>query len=287
MFLQKLSKLMLGLFTVSVISSLVFAAGPYKLAYRFQKRQHLKYMTSVKTEVSMEMMGQEMTNSVDGASLMHIEVEDVDKDGNISIVHALDSLRSHIKSQNPPMDSTFRNPDALIGKRTRLVINSLGKKIKSTVVDSVNLSGVMAQMGGQQTSLRLIELPGKEVKPGDTWNVSTPDTIQQSEGKIMLSPKHTYTVGSEVDTLGYKCIRISYTGTVGIKGDMKNKSMGMNIFIEGEGPSSGTAYFAPKEGLLVAATNNADLEMTVALTGQMSMTFPQSTSTKTAVTLVK
>jgi hypothetical protein len=57
--------------------------------------------------------------------------------------------------------------------------------------------------------------------------------------------------------------------------------------LEGEGPSSGVAYFAPKEGVLVVATNNTDLEMTIALTGQMSMTIPQSTSTKTVVTLVK
>jgi len=285
MFLQKFSKLMLVVLAVSMIAALAFAAGAYKFAYRFQKGQHLKYLTSVKTDQSMEMMGQEMTSVVEGTSLMHIDVENVDKDGSVTMVYALDSLSTHVKSQNPPMDSTFRNPEGLLGKRTRQVMSALGKKIKSTVVDSVKLSGMAAQMGGQHSSLHLIEFPGKDVKLGETWKVAKTDTMEQGGGKVVLSPDHTYTVGAEVDTLGYKCVRIAYSGTVKIKGEGKN--MGMNFFVEGEGPSNGIAYFAPKDGLLIVATNNVDLEMTIALTGQMSMTIPQSTSTKTVVTLVK
>jgi len=283
--LQKLSKLMLTALAVSVIATLALAAGAYKFAYHFQKGQRLKYMTSVKTDQSMEMMGQEMTSAIEGMSMMHIDVENVDKDGTATFVYALDSLRLHVKSQNPPMDSTFRNPEGLIGKRTRQVMSALGNKIKSTVVDSVKLAGMAAQVGGQYSSLHLIEFPGKEVKLGESWSIARADTIEQAGGQAILSPNHTYTVGAEVDTLGYRCVRVSYTGAVKIKGEGKN--MGMNFFVEGEGPSSGIAYFAPKEGLLVVATNNADLEMTIALTGQMSMTIPQSTSTKTVVTLVK
>lgn len=283
--LQKVSLLMLALLTGSIVAGLAIAASTYKLAYRLQKGQRLKYQTIVKLDQSMEMMGQEMTSTIAGISLMHLDVENVDKDGNVTVVYALDSLRTHIKSQNPPVDSTFRNPDALIGKRTRQVMNARGRKLKSAVVDSVKLAGMAAQIGGQHSSLHLIELPGKGVKTGESWTVSNTDTVQQNDGKLFLTPNHTYTIGADVDTLGYKCVRISYTGTMAIKGDMKN--MGMTLFIEGEGPSSGTAYFAAKEGLLVAATNDSDLEMTIALTGQMNMTIPQSTSTRIVVTLVK
>ncbi len=134
-------------------------------------------------------------------------------------------------------------------------------------------------------SITLIELPEKEVKAGDAWTTSNIDTITQGGGKIIVTPNNTYTVAGEVDTLGYKCVRISYQGNATIKGE--GTQMGMNFFIEGEGPTTGTAYFAPKEGLLVALVTNSDLEMTVALTGQMNMTIPQYNATKLSMVLVK
>jgi hypothetical protein len=134
-------------------------------------------------------------------------------------------------------------------------------------------------------SMTLIELPEKEVKAGDSWTTSNTDTVTQGGGKIIVTPNNTYSVAGEVDTLGYKCVRISYTGKATIKGE--GTQMGMNFCIEGEGPTAGTAYFAPKEGLLVALATTSDLEMTIALTGQMSMTIPQSNATKLAMVLVK
>jgi hypothetical protein len=95
----------------------------------------------------------------------------------------------------------------------------------------------------------------------------------------------TYTVAAEVDTLGYKSLRLTYKGTLKVKGE--GTQMGMNIFFEGEGPVTGTAYFAPKEGLLVGMISDSNLEATIAITGQMSMTMPQSTSTKTTMVLFK
>jgi len=101
----------------------------------------------------------------------------------------------------------------------------------------------------------------------------------------VVTPSITYTVAGEVDTLGYKCVRLSYKGKTALKGNGVN--MGMNFSVEGEGPNSGTAYFAPRAGLLVAVVGSSDLETTVALTGQMNMTIPQSTETKLTVVLVK
>jgi hypothetical protein len=285
--LQKFSKITVGAVAISMLVGLAFAAvggGPYKLAYRMQKGQRLKYMINVKTDQSREMQGQEMNFSSENVGLMRLDVEEVAKDGNITFVYAMDSLRMHLNI--PQMDSTFRNPEGLVGKRTRQVINASGKKVASTVVDSVKLSGILAQMGGgRQMSMTLIELPGKEVKVGDSWTTSNTDTITQGGGKIIVTPNNTYTVGGEVDTLGYKCVRISYKGNATIKGE--GTQMGMNFFIEGEGPTTGTAYFAPKEGLLVALVTNSNLEMTITLTGQMSMTIPQSNATKLAMVRVK
>jgi len=255
-----------------------------ELAYRMKKGDRLKYKMSLASEQTMEMMGQEMTTTVNGDTHMHMDVENITKDGNLTFVYAIDSMNVELKS--PQVNQSFINPAELMGKRTRVTINAYGKKLNSAVVDSVKLSGMLAQLGvGRQTALNLMELSEKEVKSGDTWSTSRTDTVSQGGGKMLVTPSVTYTVGGEVDTLGYKCVRILSKGTTTIKGD--GTQMGAKFFIEGQGPGSGIAYFAPKEGLLVASTSVSDLEMTIAVTGPQNMTIPQSTSQKFSLVLVK
>jgi hypothetical protein len=284
MFRQKLIKITIGLTVMSLLAGLAVAGGPYKLAFRMKKGDRLKYKMSTAMEQTMEMMGQEMTTGVNGYTLVHMDIEDIAKDGNITFVYALDSMNIDVKG--PQGSQSINNPVELLGKRTRVTMNAYGKKLSSAVVDSAKLSGMLAQLGvGRQTALNLMELSEKEVKTGDTWSTSRTDTVSQGGGKIMVTPSLTYTVGSEIDTLGYKCVRILSQGMTTIKGD--GTQMGAKYFIEGQGPGSGIAYFAPKEGLLVASTSVSDLEMTIAVTGQQNMTIPQSTSQKFSLVLVK
>jgi hypothetical protein len=289
--LQMLLKTMVVAGILSLLATLALGAGSkalsggaYKLVYKMKKGQRLKYKTTLDVQNSMEMQGNEMTSSSNATSELHIDVEEVGKDGNLTYVYALDSLK--ITAQGGPQgNESYQNPEGMIGKRTRQTISALGRKIKSVAVDSMIFPGSLAQRGGRQTAFHFIELTAKEVKIGDSWSTSTPDTAKQMGGQIIITPELTYTVVGEVDTMGYKCLRIAYNGKTALNGNGLN--MGMNFSIEGEGPTSGTAYFAPKEGLLVAVIGNSDLETTVALTGQMTMTIPQSTASKMTVVLMK
>ncbi|MGH7597471.1 MAG: hypothetical protein ACREOI_14045 [bacterium] len=285
---QKFSKITAGAVAICLLAGLAFAAvggGPYKLAYRMKTGQRLKYMMDRNTESSMVMQGREMNSTTNGKIFIHLDIEEVGKDGSITFVSMLDSVL--LRANVPQMgDTTFKNPAELIGKRNRQVISAHGKKLKSAVVDTAKLTGMLAQIGsGLLSAFGLLELPEKGVKLGDSWTDTTPDTIKQMGNKIVIMPNLAYTVAGEVDTLGYKCLRLAYSGTNKIKGEGTN--MGMNFFIEGEGPGKGTAYFALQDGLLVAKISEGDMEMTVALTGQMSMTISQSVSEKETTLLVK
>jgi len=284
---QKLSKVTLGIVAISLLAGAVIAAvagGPYKLTYRLKKGDRLKYKMTVAVDQSMEMMGQEMTTTVNGNTHMHLDVEEVTKEGNSTFVSAIDSMNVDIKGMQG--SQSFKNPAEVLGKRTRLTINAYGKKLRTVIVDSMNLSGMLAQTGvGRQTAMTFLELPEKEVKAGDTWSTNRADTMSQGGGKVILTPSLTYTVAGEIDTLGYKCLRILSKGNTAIKGE--GTQMGAKFFIDGQGPGTGTAYFALKEGLLVAATSVSDLEMTIAITGPQNMTIPQSTSQRSSLVLVK
>jgi hypothetical protein len=285
MFLQKPLRFFIAAVVMSLLVSLaVGAGGTYKLVYRMKKGQRLKYKTDLNVQNAMEVQSREIATSSLATSALHLDVEDAGKDGRITYVYALDSLQVKIKT--PQMDSTLKNPEGMLGKRTRQTMTALGKRLQTVIVDSLRLPGIMAQSGGsRQSAFRLIELPEKEVKIGDAWTTNTPDTSAQSSGQLIMTTNATYTVAGEIDTLNYKCLRLTYVGQMSLKGNGVN--MGMNFTIEGEGPISGTAYFAPKEGLMVAWVGNSDLETTVALTGQMNMTIPQSTATQLTVVLVK
>lgn len=277
-----------GAIAFSLLASMVLAgAGSvYKMAFTMKKGQRLKYKAKTSTEQSMEMMGREMSSSIHNATVMHLDVEDVNKAGDFTFVYAIDSMQTKVKNAMMGLDSTYTNPAGVIGKRTRLTMNAAGKKLSSVILDSVKLSGVMAQMsGGRQNTFNLIELSGKEMKTGESWTTDKTDTLSQTGGKLFLTTAITYTVGSEVDTLGYKCVRIMTKGKSSIKGE--GTQMGAKLFFEGEGPTSGVAYFAPKEGLLVGMTSDSDMEMTIAVTGPQNMTIPQTTATKTSLVLVK
>jgi hypothetical protein len=284
MHFRKLLTISVGVALASLLATLaVGAVNSYKLAYRMKKGQRLKYKTTMNVQNSMEMQGREVTTGSDAVSVLRLEVEEVGKDGNVTFVYALDSLNVMVKT--PQGDQSFENPEGMIGKRTRQIITTAGKKLKTVEIDTMQFPGALAQSGGRRPAFSLIELAEKEVKTGDSWTASTADTNAQSGGQIIVGANTTYTVAGEVDTLGYKCLRITYNGKINLKGNGVN--MGMNFSVEGEGPNNGMAYFAPKEGLLVAVVGTSDLETTIALTGQMSMTIPQSTANKVAIVLVK
>lgn len=265
-------------------SAAAISGDKHKLAYKINPGEKLQYRAVTISEQTQEQMGQEVTINSEGENVVAIEVENVDKNGNITFVFSLTSMKAHVKS--PMFDTTLVNPEMFIGKRTRQTITPQGVKLKSERVDTLKLSGMLAQSGlGRGNILPLVTLPEQEVGVGDTWSSSDPDTNRVAGSETVVTPKIDYVVNGVVDTLGHKCVRIAYKGELALNG--KGKMMGMEFFIEGNGPVSGTSYFAPEEGRLIATKSNYDLDMTIALTGQMNMTIPSTTTTEMTLTLVE
>lgn len=280
--LTKCSGLLVAGLVLGLGGLAAFAAGKKMLVYKLKKGQKLQYEILTTAEQTQEQMGQEVTINSDGESTVDVLVEDVDAKGNITLVYNLSGMKTRVHM--PMMDTTFVNPEAIIGKRSRQVITAGGRKVKSEQVDSLNITGMLAQSGaGRSNSLQFPTLPDHEVGVGDTWTAGQPDTNNVMGSKTITQPNISYTVSGEVDTLGHKCFRLSYKGDLSLKGD--GKMMGMTFFIEGSGPIGGTAYFSPDAGLLVANIANMDIDMTIALTGQMQMTIPASSSSQVKMRL--
>jgi hypothetical protein len=63
--------------------------------------------------------------------------------------------------------------------------------------------------------------------------------------------------------------------------------MGMELFLEGTSKVNGTFYFDPKLTILISDESNTEMEATIAVSGQQSMTIPLSQSTKYSTTLIE
>ena len=260
-----------------------YGSDSYKLKYKMAKGTVLHYKIDSKMESLQEMMGSEVESNTQTNAKIKITSEGENKDGNLTYLMVYESML--LEMVGSMLDSTFKDPAGLIGKRVRKTITPYGDQIKSVELDSIKL-GLLSRGGGLASGREFLpNLPGSELKMGEKVSVTDVDSLGTLGGTTITKAEMEFTLMGKETKLGYDCLKIDVKGTVNLEGD--GIMQGMKFFIEGDGDFQRTLYFAPKEGLLVAAHNQTDIEMTLALTGQMQMTIPITQSQTSNMTLIK
>lgn len=260
-----------------------YASDSYKLKYKMKKGTTLNYTMDSKMESLQEVMGSEIESTTQSKAKIKITMEGENKDGNLTYLMVYESMLIELFSSM--MDSTFKDPEGLIGKRVKKTITPNGDQIESVELDSIKL-GMLPQGGGLTSGREFLpNLPKDELKMGQTVSQTDVDSINTFGGAMVSKSEAKFTlIGNETKS-GYDCLKIDVKGMVNVEGD--GLMQGMKFFIEGDGDFQRTLYFAPKEGVLVSSEDQTDIEMTIAITGQMNMTIPSTQSTKSSLTLVK
>ncbi len=261
------------------------ASDSNKLTYKMKKGATLNYTMESKNESLQEFMGSEVETTIQSKAKIKITSEGENKEGNLTYVMVYESMVIELLSS--VMDSTFKDPAGLIGKRVRKTITPNGDQIESVELDSIKLGMLaLAQSGGFSSKREFFpNLPENELKMGEKVSMTDVDSVDSFGGTIVNKSDMEFTLLGKEKKLGYDCLKIDVKGTVNVEGD--GFMQGMKIFIEGDGDFQRTLYFAPKEGVLVFSEDQTDIEMTFAITGQVSMTIPITTSVKSNITLVK
>lgn len=260
-----------------------YGSDSYKLKYKMAKGTVLYYRLDSQMESLQEMMGSEVEANSKSNANVKITSEGENKDGNLTFLMVYESMLFEMISSM--MDSTFKDPEGLIGKRVRKTITPYGDQIKSVELDSIKL-GLLAHSGDLASAREFLpNLPDSELKMGEKVSMTDVDSLDMLGGTTVTKAEMEFTLTGKETKLGYDCLKIDVKGTINLEGD--GIMQGMKIFIEGDGDFQRTLYFAPKEGLLVAAHNQTDIEMTLALTGQMQMTIPITQSQTSNMTLIK
>ena len=258
------------------------AQEKFLLEYKYEKGSTYRYQEDSKFESVQEVNGQEMKATGSSLSLMKMTIESVSENGDITMIYSYEDMK--VTTKMAMMDTTMVMKD-LLDKKNQIAISRSGKMIEQKVIDTVSIakSMVSSQSSLSDVYKEFVVFPDGAVKIGDTWNDDRSDTVEGTQ--MVTKTIRKFTIAGIEDKNGHSCLKITFTGTVEIGGKMNQ--MGMEFFMEGEGETSGTIWFDQNRGIIIAKEGSSDQDMTMALTGQMQMTIPITTSSTSEFLLVE
>lgn len=277
-----MTRTLFALLILAVLGIVIAAEG--LLQYKMEPGKSYTYVTTQAGRTTQEMMGQEMVTDTKTNAKIVLDVKAVADNGDLTCEAYYAELKVEVHSAR--MDTVLEMTD-ILNKKVQVVMSKLGEPLNVTVLDSFPRNLMMRGMGDPKMNFRRVvgSLPDQPIQIGGSWQDVKPDTSEAMGGKIIIIPNADYKVVAEQDTLGFKCLKITFTNDFAITGN--GNMMGNEIFMEGEGKSEGYILFAPKEGLMIASHNKQDQDMTIAVSGSMSMTIPQNTFMKTNLVLAQ
>jgi hypothetical protein len=285
MFRSSIKLLCLVVLSAAIVT-VAFAKGE-KLRYQMAKGATHQYTVTSDNKTTAQMQGQDFTTKAWSLFGISMVGDDLSKNGDLVVIAKVDTNISKIDS--PMMKDTARVMKDINGKRVRVTLTALGKTVNSENVDPIPPAPA-SPMGGSINPAdfmrRLfLELPEQEVGVGDTWKQMKPDTTNAQGMKIITKPDVVYKIAGTEKMGGYDCVKITYEGTATQYGS--GSRQGMELVLDGTVKSSGTAFFAPKEGLLIAIENSSTSDLNISGSGEQMFTATQSTTSVQKVTLVK
>ena len=272
----------LVLISFMFILGTALAQEKFRLEYRYEKGKTYRYSEETKFESVQEINGQEMKANGSSSSLIRMDVQDVSDKGVITLIHSYEDMK--VNTKMGMMDTTVVLKE-LLDKKYQTLLSGSGRLIDQKAIDSVN-SGVsiFATRRGQSDLYKeFVIFPDSAVKTGDSWNDERSDTLEGSQ--MVTKTTRKYTLAGEEEKNGHKCRKISFSGTIEIGGKMTQ--MGMEFFMEGSGETTGFIWIDKESCIMIAQESATDQDMTMALTGQMQMTIPITTTTNSKFTLVE
>jgi len=283
MFRNLCKTLCLLLLSAAVITS-SYAAE--KLRYQMVKGNTYKYVLTTDTKGNTQVQGQEMASKSKSYFHISIAVENTGPDALI-LIAKVDSNVSNVESMM--MKDSALVIKEINKKRVRMTLTPLGKTVKTAVIDTIVPSPMtqMAGIGNPGDLLRqlFLKLPEQAVGVGDTWKNTTPDTVNMQGMSLVTKPDVLLKIAGTEKVGSYDCLKITYEGTGSMYGT--GSRQGVEFVVDGTTKSKGTAFFAPKEGVLVSIESSSTTEMNVSGTGEQTFTMTQSLSSSQAMKLAK
>ena len=266
---------------MAAISLQAVSQEKFSLTYKPETGKSYRYRSENSYTATQEMMGSEMTVTGNSTSVVRYDIEKVSPEGVITLLASMEEMTVHTNAMG--MDTTISQTD-LAKNRVRQEISPNGEVISETKLDSTS-----AKKGGLSSRIlgdnALTVLPANPVASGEKWTTSGTDSTDTEGSQTVTAYTARFELAGRESRNGHDCLKVNYTKTFELTGKMNQ--MGMDMFLEGDGESTGTYWFDDALGLLISDESTLRQDITMALTGQAQMTIPSSQVVTMKNTLVE
>lgn len=263
--------------SLNVISALLFiilpvstgAQNSYNVKYGFEKGKSYYYTITSNQTGTQTVQGQEYSVISDSKLKPKMEITGF-TEGIYSGNFVYDSFYS--KSSAAGTEEIL-DDKAVAGKKTEYKFNSSGKKLerKDLGSDSPLPITVSTDM--------IIEFPDKPLNIGDKWTV---EDFEKSNPKIQVKSVVEYKLEGTEKRNGVDCLKISLTGKS--TSELIGESRGYEFVREGNGSSTGTAYFDLEKKLIVEMEIISDSKLMITIKN-LNPSYPVVSKAKTTFVL--
>ncbi|HEY4148088.1 MAG TPA: DUF6263 family protein [Chitinophagaceae bacterium] len=252
------------------------------------KGQKVEAVNSSKIVMSVEMAGQSMDFNTETAATSQVELKDVTPAGYLFgntttriVTHATGMGQDNSFDSDKKEDMDGQMGQAMkgsIGKEQTIQVDKQGKITDVSADSAADVAGggltqIMNMTGGMmkgQPYPMLVQLPGHNIKTGDSWIDST-----GSLATVKMVTIYT------LKDINKDSVVVSFTATMAKKGTIEQG--GMQIDMDMAGTIKGESAYETSTGLLVRSTTFSDVKGNVGVMGQsapMTMAITSSTTAK-------
>lgn len=271
-----------------IVFFFVGCSSSFKLSYKGSAGEIRQYQTNMDMEQSMEMMGNEMSSTMQIVNFITQKILEVDKDGAYKAIFVYDSVS--FDATGPQLaamkDKVTEKINELKGIEIEFKISERGEILEHAEIDSL-IPEQMRQFFNPRQSFSAFtpRLPDKPIKIGESWEVKENKPVNTKAMKMKIDTETKYTLASKETEDGSEFLKVTSTGKLMIEGE--GEQMGTNIFIEGDGDVKGEFLFDEKNGLYYSGSSETEMDMTIAITGGTNMTMPMTQFIKVKITKIK
>lgn len=247
-------------------------AQEFKTPLKVTKGEEYNYQTEMVMDINMNQGGMEMKISNSTSSTNKYKVENVLSNGSIDLLFSTWDITTRTQMMGKDTSMSMKGK---VSPTYKMLIDKYGNTVTREIVDSSYVKEFNVQLGGENRLMNsgmFCEFPNKDLQIGEKWNKTLSDTISNMGMKLGLTIKTEYILGKVEMFEGKSLQKITFKADIEIGG--KGNMQGMDVFAEGTGVSSGTAYIDPVSKVISTSKSNIEMAMTMAISGAQSMTIP-------------
>jgi hypothetical protein len=245
------------------------ATDKIKLEYHLPEGKPLGYSNVTNMVQTMDFNGQTMQANVNATLICTVTGRGKDNDLQIAEIK-IDTLSQNVIT---PQGSDGGMVTEVMGRSFKMTLSPSGKEADLSEAEKLIINTGSVQTNVAQSFVGFFpNLPGNEIKPGDTW--TSDDSVNTRSGtyglRMVIHSENKFEGIEKTD--GIDCARI--TSVISGTRDQNAQTMGMNVSTGGTFTGTAVLLFAVREGYFISSSSVSKMTGTIDIAGEQNISMP-------------